>query len=152
VSDPLPQVQDDPEFRSVYGRLASGGSPEARKYRRIVFNPFLGLAVVLIWGAFFGWLLTSTADKLWLFWPGFVVFAVSILGLGPFFRYHCLDCGGGGKAVNWSLHLCPRVARRIMDSRPARVRPPGAVVQGLFWLYFVAMFVYLSRPLWDGLP
>ena len=117
-----------------------------------MFNPFLGLAVIGIWGAIFGWLLTSTMDKLWLFWPGFVAFALSFLGLGPFFRYHCLDCGRGGRAVDWSLHLCPRVARRIMAGRPTRVRPPGALVQVLFWMYVLSMLVYLSRPLWSGSP
>lgn len=141
VSNPLPRLEDDPEFRPVVGAVSRGDSPEARKYRRVIFNPFLGFAAVGLWAEGIRWAAGATEGWAPLLVFGFTWSGFGFWGAARCFRFHCLDCGRGGPAWKWRAHLCPRVTRRIHAGRPARFRPPGPLVQGVVWVHLLVGLV-----------
>lgn len=150
-SDPMP-VQTDPDFRPSVGAGSFRVSPDAGRYRRIVFNPLPAPIPLTVWlwvaGNAVGWAQAILPVP----WPEVVaglvlgVWLLLCLLILPWaIRFHCLDCGATGRATRWKQHLCPKVVARIFAAREARWRPPGAIVQGLFWVWVMAFAVAAVR-------
>ena len=78
----------------------------------------------------------------------FALFLISLLAAAYFlprlFHYHCLDCGRTGRLTRWKRHVCPEVARRIVEGRPRRLRGPGPLAQTLLWGYVLAVILVLA--------
>jgi hypothetical protein len=55
-------------------------------------------------------------------------------------RVHCLDCDATTWAWYWSLHVCPRMAARVISGKRRFWRGPGPIFQGFLWGLFYLIF------------
>lgn len=141
----LSAPSNDPEFGSNRpGLLAGSLDDEPEAYLRLIANPFLACAYIVLWliflyqasvGAFVGPLS-----------PILVVILIAGLGLIPMLlQYQCLDCGGSGRLTRWRKHICyVSIARRDVGRR-RRVRGPTPPVQLLLWFWIVFAAICVSH-------
>ncbi len=142
----------DPEFRSRVRAEDLQNVVDPGAYRRILANPFPGLLALVAWLWGMHTLLTDppSNDALWPL-AAFLLLPFGWLVLWMF-RYQCLDCGSTGPLHQWKRHLCPPVARRILNGRkrPWRGPPPGfQVVLWLFWFCMALLLVRGQIPMTD---
>ncbi|GIW88585.1 MAG: hypothetical protein KatS3mg108_2909 [Isosphaeraceae bacterium] len=135
----------DPDFDPV-PRSAPNATGAEESYLRLVANPFLAIAVVLLtlWSLrLIGRLPWAGGSKFAL---GVAVLMIGfVLGLRGL-RYHCLDCGGSGRLTRWRSHLCPAVAERRLSGQARRWRGPTPGLQLLLILWVLVAIVVFIGP------
>jgi hypothetical protein len=144
--DRNPPLRADLDFRPVATERSLPPVVDPASYRRMIFNPFLGIFAVAGWlAALREVVLTTFPDR-----PGHGALCLLFLSylatlLPRFFQFHCLDCGRTGRLSRWKRHVCPAIARRILEGRPLRFRGPGPLAQMLFWGYLLAGVLVIVR-------
>ncbi|RUL85057.1 hypothetical protein [Tautonia sociabilis] len=143
VEPPVP-LEADPEFRAVASARGLPSVVDPGAYRRVLVNPFLGLLGAGAWVAAARAVLVvgveGMARPLLLVW-----LLVGAILLPRLFQFHCLDCGRTGRLARWRRHVCPKIARRIVEGRPLRIRWPGPIAQLVVWGYVLAVVLVLVR-------
>ena len=145
MSPSPPPLRADPEFRPAFSERAMPRTTDPGAYRRVLANPFLGIIGVgaWLWALRFlvtgGNAFTGRATLLSIGLP------VAAWFLPRLFQYHCLDCGRTGPLRRWKRHVCPDVARRIIEHRPRRRRGPSPMVQLLLWLFVLVAILLQVR-------
>ena len=142
-----PPVRSDPEFRPALSERSLPRDADPGAYRRILANPFLGLLALGLWIIAARAALTGSADAPGLLLIESAALAVAAYLLPRLFHYHCLDCGATGRLTGWRRHVCPPVARRLVEGRPRRFRGPTPMFQALLWLYVLALALVLGSLL-----
>ncbi|MEW4570753.1 hypothetical protein AB1L88_23045 [Tautonia sp. JC769] len=139
----LPPPTLDPEFRPQLTDRSLPVVVHPGSYRRILANPFLGFLGIGLWVAALRQAVVNRIDRLGLVlaFGGLALLAVVVLP--RLFRYHCLDCGRSGRLTRWKRHVCPAVARRIVEGRPRRFRGPRPLAQTFFWAVVLAVVLSL---------
>lgn len=143
--EPILPLRLDPEFRPASTERSLPPVIDPAAYRRMLFNPFLGILGVAAWAAGVRWLWIAAVERHAMFIYVLVAWAGAGFLLPRLFQFHCLDCGRSGRISRWRRHVCPAVARRILEGRPLRFRPPGPLAQMLMWGYFLAIVLVLAR-------
>lgn len=133
----------DPEFEAgppvAPDSLAPPISPES--YLRVVANPFLlcaGLVVWLMLGRWMLGLLKRNPDLIGPLSPILAVLMLACLWLLPMLaQFHCLDCGATGRLSRWRRHACPRSVQRRVQGEPRTLRGPTPFYQIILWLWLI---------------
>lgn len=131
----------DPELdppRSRSSRETGWPPPRPQDYQRLVANPFLAFAGLVVWFA-------AMSEALAIRNLPLVALAfVSIVLVARLLHYHCLDCGTTGNLRGWRSHACEAVRMRRHTGQVRRFRGPNPVMQTLLWLYFLAIMAILA--------
>jgi|GEM_PF-1502113 len=106
---------------------------------RLIANPFLAVATLLLWGVVFR--LAYLAKNF--------TFLILLLFLLPvpslLLQFHCLDCGKTGSLFRWKSHACgPTIARSLMTGKRPWLRLPTPTLQIIVWGYFLAIVLLLT--------
>lgn len=141
----FPPLAADPDFRSVVSERSLHSVIEPGVYRRVLANPFLGFLGIALWvvGLRYTMLLFEMERPAVSILILVVLLAVAIR-IPRLFHFHCLDCGRTGSLRRWKEHICPAVARRLLEGRPLRFPGPRPLVQLLFWGYFLAVLLVIA--------
>ncbi len=110
------------------------------RYRRLIFNAYPAILAI---GLGFAGILRGQRDPPDL--GTLIIVPLNFLAAGVAYwiyprlvPFQCLDCGTRGPFTERGRHVCPDVARRIVNASPARGRTPGPLVQGLIQLFLLA--------------
>ena len=110
-----------PEFRSSGRPAPRGPNVLSAEHQRIVANPFLAAAGLLLWLAGLSWVNRASGFG----GAGFVF--VMLWALAPIrylprlIHYHCRDCGATGRLATWKAHACPTVIGRQRSREPPTI-------------------------------
>ena len=142
-----PPLRADPDFRPGVAERSLPSDPDPGAVRRILANPYLGLLGLGLWLALLRLAVLAMAEA-----PQYGYLLIPLAGAGllipRLFQYHCLDCGATGRLSRWRRHVCPSVARRLLEGRSLRFRGPSPMVQVLLWLYLLGAVM----AAWSALP
>lgn len=119
----------DPPVRRQVRRLPPRELLVPQEYQRLVTNPFLTLALFVVWLK-----LVEIAFDWRSLWLG----GMALVGLVAVFgtlQYHCRDCGRTGWLFHWRTHACDAVVARQLANRIRRWRGPTPTSQAVIWMY-----------------
>jgi hypothetical protein len=113
-------------------------------FQRLLANPFLAVAFLVMWIAAAPWLLFGRP-------AGWVVPTyASLIAIRYLLQFHCLDCGKTGRLGTWREHRCEAVRYRIEAGQIRWRRGPTPGTQSVFWaIVFITGAVCLFAAL-DG--